>query len=276
MQRAGAEYRFGGDAMKNLRTWGKPPYKAAVVHGGPGAPGSIAPVARELSKITGILEPLQTKDSLEGQIQELRYVLEEHGNIPVVLIGHSWGAFLSFIVAARYPSLAKKLIMVGSGPLEEKYAANIVPDRLNRLSEKDRIEAIDLIEIINDPASPDKDSPMARLGELFAKADAYSPLLLKSEGIKSLKVSEEINRKVWAEAKELRISGEILEMGRQIRCPVVAIHGDYDPHLAEGVKVPLTRVLKDFKFILLEKCGHEPWIEKYARDEFFNILKKEI
>ncbi len=262
--------------MKNFRTWGEKPYSVAVVHGGPGAPGSIAPVARELSKITGILEPLQTKDSLEGQIQELRYVLEEHGNIPVVLIGHSWGAFLSFVVAARYPSLVKKLIMVGSGPFEEKYAANIVPDRLNRLSEKDRIEAIDLIEIINNPASPDKDRPMARLGDLFAKADAYSPLLQKGEGIKNLKVSEEINRKVWAEAIELRISGEILKMGRQIKCPVVAIHGDYDPHLAEGVKVPLTHVLKDFKFILLEKCGHEPWVEKFARDEFYEVLKKEL
>jgi hypothetical protein len=26
----------------------------------------------------------------------------------------------------------------------------------------------------------------------------------------------------------------------------------------------------------LPKCGHRPWIEKSARDEFFNILKREI
>jgi len=276
MQRAGAEYRLGGNVVKNFRRWGKKPYSVAVVHGGPGAPGSIAPVAMELSGVIGVLEPLQTKNSLEGQIQELRCVLEEHGNIPIVLIGHSWGAFLSFLVAARYPSLVRKLIMVGSGPLEEKYAANIVPDRLNRLSEKDRIEAIDLINIIDDPATPDKDTPMARLGELFAVADAYSLLPQKGGGVRSLKVSEEINRKVWAEAIELRITGEILEMGRQIKCPVVAIHGDYDPHLAEGVREPLKRIIKDFKFILLEKCGHEPWLEKYARDDFFDILKKEI
>ena len=31
-------------------------------------------------------------------------------------------------------------------------------------------------------------------------------------------------------------------MGRKIKCPVVAIHGDYDPHLAEGVREPLSRV----------------------------------
>ena len=261
--------------MKNLRIYGKKPYQIAVVHGGPGAPGSIAPVARELAADAGILEPLQTKDSLEGQIQELHDVLNEHADLPAILIGHSWGAMLSFIVAARYPPLVKKLIMVGSGPFEQKYADNIAGDRLNRLSEKDRIAAIEAIEIINDPAGKGKDKSLARMGELFAKADTYHALPPEKEP-EPLEVSEEINRKVWAEAKKLRVSGELLKMGKKIKCPVVAIHGDYDPHLAEGVRVPLSRVLKDFRFILLEKCGHEPWRERYAKVKFYELLRREI
>jgi pimeloyl-ACP methyl ester carboxylesterase len=260
--------------VKNLRTYGHPPFTVAVVHGGPGAPGEVAPVARELSSLAGVLEPLQTRDSLEGQIEELADVLKEHAELPVTLIGHSWGAFLSFIVTARCPALVKKLVLVGSGPFEEKYADNITPDRLNRLSEVDRIEAFRLVEIINDPTSPGKDKSMAGLSALFAKADAYEPLpRIKSD---VLEFNEEINRKVWAEAKELRISGEILELGKRISCPVLAIHGDYDPHLPEGVREPLSRVLKDFRFILLEKCGHEPWLERYARDEFYKVLKNEL
>jgi pimeloyl-ACP methyl ester carboxylesterase len=259
--------------MKNLRKYGKSPYTVAVVHGGPGAPGELAPVARELSSLSGALEPLQTKSTLEGQVQELRGVLKEHADLPVILIGHSWGAFLGFIVAARYPALVKKLILIGSGPFEQKYADNIAGDRLNRLSEEERIEAINLIDIINGSAAGDKDKSMARLGALFAKADTYAPLPVKSE---ALEFSEEINRLVWAEAKELRISGELLEMGKKIECPVLAIHGDYDPHLAEGTKVPLARVLKDFRFILLEKCGHEPWMERFARDKFYELLRREI
>jgi pimeloyl-ACP methyl ester carboxylesterase len=259
--------------MNNLRTYGNKPYTVAVIHGGPGAPGEMAPVARELSSLTGVLEPLQTQSTVEGQIQELHDVLKEHGELPVILIGFSWGAFLSFIVTARYPPLVKKLILIGSGPFEQKYADNIVGDRLNRLTEEERIEALNLIEIINDPAAGNKDKPMARLAALFAKADTYAPVPVKSE---ALEFSEEINRKIWAEAKELRISGEILSLGKQIACPVLAIHGDYDPHLAGGVKKPLSRVLKDFKFILLEKCGHEPWMERYARDKFYEILRREI
>jgi len=55
--------------------------------------------------------------------------------------------------------------------------------------------------------------------------------------------------------------------------PVTAIHGDYDSHPAEGVRLPLFSVLKNFQFILLEKCGHTPWNERYARDQFFGVLK---
>ena len=57
--------------MKNLRIYGNKPFSVAVIHGGPGAPGEMAPVARELASVKGVLEPLQTADSLEGQVDEL-------------------------------------------------------------------------------------------------------------------------------------------------------------------------------------------------------------
>ncbi len=259
--------------MRNLRKYGNEPFNVAVIHGGPGAPGEVAPLARELSSIKGILEPLQTAATLEGQVQELKDVLEKNGAIPVTLIGHSWGAMLSFIFTARYPSLVKKLVLVGSGPFEEEYAANIVGTRLSRLGEEERVEALSLVETLNDPATEDKNTPMARLGKLFAKADSYDPLSYDHE---ALEVQYDINQSVWEGAKELRSSGELLELGKNIQCPVLAIHGDYDPHLPEGVEEPLSRVLKDFRFILLEKCGHYPWLERSAKDRFYAILKSEI
>ncbi len=33
--------------MKNLKVYGKPPFNVAVIHGGPGAPGEMAPMARD-------------------------------------------------------------------------------------------------------------------------------------------------------------------------------------------------------------------------------------
>jgi pimeloyl-ACP methyl ester carboxylesterase len=259
--------------MRNLRKYGESPFGIAVIHGGPGAPGEMAPVARELSSVRGVLEPLQTAATLEGQVNELRSILEKEGALPLTLIGFSWGAMLGFIFTARNPSFVKKLILLGSGVYEEKYAVNIAGTRLGRLSEEERVELLSLVEELNNPARKDKDRLMARFGRLIFRADTYDPISYNTEG---LAFQYDINTSVWAQAEKLRSSGELLELGKRIKCPVVAIHGDYDPHPAEGVRDPLSRVLKDFRFILLEKCGHYLWLERNARDKFYSILKNEI
>lgn len=105
----------------DLRIWGSPPYRVALVHGGPGAPGSMGPVARRLSERRGVLEPLQTADSLDGQVEELSTVLQRAGTLPITVVGHSWGAILELVFSARFPSLVKKLILVGSASLEKRY-----------------------------------------------------------------------------------------------------------------------------------------------------------
>ena len=71
-----------GTDMNNLRLYGNKPFNVAVIHGGPGAPGEMAPVARELSSVRGVLEPLQTATSLEGQVRELHTVLNRTGTFP--------------------------------------------------------------------------------------------------------------------------------------------------------------------------------------------------
>jgi pimeloyl-ACP methyl ester carboxylesterase len=244
-----------------------------VVHGGPGTPGAVAPVARELSCDYGALEPLQTKDSIDGQVEELVDVLKKRAAIPVVLIGHSWGATLSYILTAYYPSLVRKLILVGATSFEEKYTANVVSDELLRLTVEERVEVFSLIESIQGDSGGDKSASFARLCQLFIKADSYDLLPHKDE---VLEYQPEINEKIGLEVRSLLASRELLELGKKIQCPVTAIQGDHDPRLAEGVREPLSRILKDFRFILLEKCGHAPWLEKYARERFFEVLRKEI
>jgi pimeloyl-ACP methyl ester carboxylesterase len=259
--------------MENIRKYGKAPFNIAVIHGGPGAPGEMAAVAKELSKTCGVLEPLQTKSSLKEQLQELEIGLKENGNLPMTLIGFSWGAWLSFVFAARNSSFVKKLILVSSGPFEERYSLDIMKTRLSRLIEEERMTIDSLSKILNDPNRQDKNEIFDQLGELISKADSYDPLPYKSDGIE---YQYDIFKNVWNEAEELRRSGKLVAFGRQIQCPVVAIHGDYDPHLAEGVKIPLSSVIKNFRFILLKDCGHCPWIERAAKDAFYTILKKEL
>ena len=62
----------------------------------------------------------------------------------------------------------------------------------------------------------------------------------------------------------------------KITAEAVVVHGDYDPHPANGVAVPLSKYLTDFHFILLPRCGHKPWIERQARDLFYTVLNNEL
>ncbi len=263
--------------MNNLRKHGQKPFSMAVIHGGPGGGGEMYPVARELSSETGVLEPLQSASSVEGQVEELKEVLEDYGNPPLMLIGFSWGAWLSYILAAHYPLLVKKLILVSSGPFEAKYAARIMETSISHLGAEDREEAIALSSALQSNEL-DKEG-FARFGALMAQADAYDPLPEDSDvpddGLGD-GADVDIFQRVWGEASELRRTGELLQLGNRIQCPVVAIHGDYDSHSGEGVKTPLSRVIKDFRYVSLAKCGHYPWLERQAKDDFYGILKREI
>lgn len=259
--------------MKNLRKYGDAPFNVSVIHGGPGAPGEMAPVARELSTNGGVLEPLQTATSLDGQVQELEAVLKKSGDLPVTLIGFSWGAWLSFIFTSKHPTFIKKLILICSGAFEEKFATNIMKTRLSRLNGKERTQVLSLMETLNDPVIGDKDIHMARFGKIISKADSYDPLPHDDE---MLECQYDIYQNVWEQARELRSNGKLLEFGKKIQCPVVAIHGDYDPTPAKGIKDPLSHILKDFRFILLKNCGHHPWVEREARGKFYETLKEEL
>ncbi len=314
----------------NLRKYGNPPFDIAVIHGGPGAPGEMAPVARELSSThsfhssdlpgfhgipgfhgspgfpgfpgssdypgssdfpgsfgssgssdsfdpsnpaRGVLEPLQTAVTLDGQVRELKAVLKEHAALPVTLIGFSWGAILSYIFTASHPEFVKKLILVGSSPYEEKYADSIRRARGSRLSREEWTKTSSLIPAVNGLSDGNKNAYFTRFGQLMSIADSYDPLPHADE---VLEYQHVINKNVWGDASKLRSNGKLLKLGKKIRCPVIAIHGDYDPHPFEGVREPLSRVLENFQYVLLEKCGHRPWVEREAKEMFYAVLKGEI
>jgi pimeloyl-ACP methyl ester carboxylesterase len=257
----------------NLRKYGEHPFKVAVIHGGPGVAGEMAPVARELSRFVGVLEPLQTVASLKGQVIELANILKDSFMTPIVLIGWSWGAWLSVLITSEHPLLVKELILVGSGPFEEKYSANIINTRLNRLSEREKAELKLLQEQMCVPVDHFDNNLFVRLRQLLNKTDSYELIPHIDE---TIEFNYEIYQKVWEEASILRKSGLLLNITKKIKCPVLAIHGDFDPHPSFGVKEPLSAVLNDFHFIELKKCGHLPWLERNARDDFYNILFNKI
>ncbi|MEA2015434.1 MAG: alpha/beta hydrolase [Actinomycetota bacterium] len=259
--------------MDNLRKYGDSPFKIAVLHGGPGISGEMSPVAEELCSLHGVLEPLQKAVSLQGQVQELYDILEENSSRPITIIGWSWGAILGFIYTAKYSAAVKKLILVSSGVFQKKYASKIEKTRMKRLDPEERVKLKKTMKALYDPSFGNKDMIMLQLEKLLYKTDFYNPTPFKSDVVE---YRYDVFRSVWKDMEKFRASGRLLKMGRNISCPVVAIHGDYDPHPYQGIKEPLRKVVSDFKFILLDNCGHKPWIEKDITGSFYSVVREEL
>ena len=255
--------------MDTVFKHGYPPYRVALLHGGPGAAGELRPVARRLSKETGILELHQTGMSIDEQLDEVYSQCLFAGEFPMIIAGYSWGAWLAFLFAAKYPDHVSKLILISAGPFELRYGKKIMEIRFDRLLPAEREEFDRLVKVF----PLDKEDEWKDLRKLILKSDVYDPI---SKGEAKISFNSAIYHSVWKEASFLRDSGRLLQFSQRIKCPVVAIHGDYDPHPLEGVELPLKNHLARFKIIALKKCGHIPWLEQESREEFYKNLLNEI
>lgn len=258
-----------------IRTYGKSPFGTAVLHGGPGGIGSAAELARGLQERyhIGTLEPLQSQYSIGALIDELEEQLNAPENqMPIVLIGHSWGAWLAGLFAEKHLEVIRKLILVGSGPLRPTDGIDAV--RASRFTPAERAEYGALTAALGKCPEKQQDALLKRLGEICEKADTFCPAEIPAENGSSF--DGEMYAKVWNEAEELRAKGGLEKAFRRLRVPVTIIHGDYDPHPADGVSRILDLHQIPYQYHLLNRCGHTPWREKYAADSFFEILYGEI
>lgn len=259
-----------------IRTYGEPPYNVAVIHGGPGDLGSLSPVARQLSQITGVIEPIQSKHTVDELVAELDEQLNSVTEQPLILIGHSWGAWLVILYAARYPQKVKHIVLIGSGPFEERFVPMIQARRMAKLSKEETHLFNQLILQLSDEALDNKDELMNRLGKLVEKTDNYQIDFDVEESTERLPADGQMYSGVWPEAAKMRSEGKLIAALKKITCPITIIQGSEDPHPIEGLTEPLANNDIQFQHYLLPFCGHSPFKEKLARQPFYDILNQLI
>lgn len=249
-----------------VRLYGKAPYKIVLVHGGPGAIGSLRGFAQELSVLSpiGVVEAIQSKYSIAELIEELYNQINDNCNDKVSLIGHSWGAWLVALFAEKYPELIERIILIGSGPLEDKYVSEIGARRFKNLSEEDG----EIFKRLIDNQATDED--MKKISKVFEKSDNYC--LENKDLHRADKTDSQMHNIIWEEAAKLRTNGKLLTSFKQIKSKIVLIQGETDPHPARGITIPLQENGVECETYILEKCGHSPFMEKYAKENFYKIL----
>ena len=202
---------------------GKAPYKIVLIHGGPGAIGSLKNCSEELSRLTerGVVEALQSQYSISELIEELYLQIIEYCQEKPTLIGHSWGAWLAVLFAEKYPKLCKNIILVGCPPLEDKYVKEISLRRLRNLSGEDS----KVFQRIIDNVAADED--IKKIPSILEKSDNYN--LESNEKLIADKADNEMYNRIWNEAAKLRTNGALLTAFKNIQSKLFLIQGVCDP-----------------------------------------------
>lgn len=253
----------------NVRLYGNAPYKVAVIHGGPGAAGSMRHLAWELSSMCSVIEPLQSKYNIQSLVRELDRQLNASAEMPMILIGHSWGAWLSIIYATHYPENVTGLILVGCPPFEDRYVPAITENRIRRLG---TVMGTEFRQLLYNMSNGVTASDMERLERLVEKSDNCHTI----PGYRCCRPDSRMYESVWKEAATLRTEGKIKEMISHLHCPLYFIHGCEDPHPLEGITMPLDEMHIRYHLYTLENCGHSPFLETEIHDTFCSLLYKII
>ncbi len=253
------------------RQYGQGSPQVVVLHGGPGAPGSVGALAQEIGKRHSALEPFQGQGSVEGQVEELNDQIKASCTEPVTLIGHSWGAWLAYVYAATHPRRVSKLVLVGSGPFDVSYVAQMNATRAQRMPPDQEAEINRLAGAIFGGGLPEAEEKacFGQLGGIMTALDSFEAIDKNSHAVD---YRPDHFKSLMPQAGQLRKSGQLVAYGKDIQCPVLAIHGDYDPHPVDGVRQPLSQVLGDFEMRVIDRCGHEPWNEVYGKETFYKTL----
>ena len=254
-----------------IREYGASGPPVLVLHGGPGAPGYMAPLARELADSFGVLEPFQRGSGGERltvarHLADLHEVVESGcGSERPALVGHSWGAMLALAYAAAHPGCAASLVLIGCGTFDPAARDHLRAIREQRTDERLRRRIQSLPE-----EYPDPDERLGALGNLLLPLYSYE-LVAYDDEVEAY--DARAHHEAWEDMVRLQEEGAYPAAFSAIRAPAIMLHGVIDPHPGRMVRTSLEPHLPHLEYREWECCGHYPWLEKAIRQEFLAFLR---
>jgi len=260
------------DEPIQVRTYGTDGLEVVLLHGGPGAQGSVASLAGALAPTHRVYEPWQRRGggsrplTVRRHIEDLSVVAPQRA----AYVGWSWGAMLGLSFAAAHPDRVSSLTLVGCGTYDEKSREVYNQKLRDRLGHDGRMRLEDMearFERATDPSW--RDGLFGQMGELIEHASAVEPL-----GYTSTDTHPDAagHFETWSDV--LRLQHEQIEPQTftLVELPVLMLHGDEDPHPGTMIRDTLHTYMPHLAYVGFRQCGHVPWLEKHALDAFMATL----
>jgi pimeloyl-ACP methyl ester carboxylesterase len=228
-------------------------------------------VARGLAGTFRVLEPFQRGSGGEP-LTVARHVADLHEIVesrcaasPPALVGHSWGAMLALATAAAHPRRAGPIVLIGCGTFDRESRACLEATLAARVGDELRRRLEGLASEIADP-----DERLRKRAELLLPA--YSCESVSTE-LEIDSCDARAHRETWEDMVRLQEDGTYPAAFAAIDSPVLMLHGDVDPHPGPRIRASLEPYLRRLETVELARCGHYPWLERGAREEFAGVLR---
>jgi len=209
--------------------------------------------------------------------KDIRAIKDKLHHQKISLLGHSWGGMLSMHYAVSYPDDVQQMLLISSGGCSMNFYNYFGNNIRSRLSEEDKEFVTMLDEYFNKVWDlPMNDTLRGALNwlateelNIMTKAYFYDKTLAAanktSVGDINFKVLETMVQSLFAS------HWDVSPRLRTINIPTLILQGRQDPIDLETARVTQVAI-PNSKLVILEKCGHFPWIEQ--KEEFFKEVGK--
>ena len=246
-----------------------------MLHGGPGFYGYMSSLGQRLPKhhnVTcfaqrGSLANPKPLDSLTLEAhfrdidEEIQKLPTDHG---LCIIGHSWGANLALLYAARNPERLERVVALAPAPLTMESAQKFDANLNQRMSSADRARSDELeLSIRNafeegkfDEASQELANERLNLAVPYYHYDATVTDQLAPVRVDFQSFIASQNG-LWEQIS----NGAIPQCLTKISVPVLLIQGVDDPIPYRDVAENLKNSIPELQHKTFNNCGHFPWLE---------------
>lgn len=251
-----------------------------VLHGGPGLDHSyFLPQMSELARSHRLIffdqrlcgrsssDVDSNAVSMDHFVEDLDGIRQAFKLEKMNLMAHSWGGVLAMFYARKYPRNLKSLILVSTSSGSSELQQLSAPLLASRITHEDSLARA---KVLHSEAFKRRDaSAMSELFRIGFRAVFYNRDLVDSLTLQlppSFAANSAKLRFLFNDLASYDLHADLAKL----TCPVLILHGDSDV-IVPGALEKIRDNIRDCQLIMLENCGHFPFIE--APDEFFREVR---
>ncbi|HEX6685994.1 MAG TPA: alpha/beta hydrolase [Candidatus Limnocylindrales bacterium] len=272
------------DDGAQLRTWTTGSaipqrFPVVMVHGGPGVPDYLAPVAGIIDDLSLVHRYDQRGTggsswhgvhTIARHVHDLALLLDAWGHDRAVLVGHSFGTNMAGYFLLAHPERVAGLVQIAGPFLDPWREADRAARRARRTGEQQaRLDELDAIGL-RDDAEEIEYLTLSWFTDHANRDRAWDWALASARTLRPINYA--MNSQLNAAKKADPLESHVDELRKQLPPGAMIIGGAGDSRPADALRRLGTRL--GCEVIIVPNAGHNPWLE--APDRFGTALRTAV